>query len=69
MGHTVLMAPFFINRRLFDLSPLGYDDRLSGVIRQDASGHREMRCWSFLEGRFSKNDVLDMGLRVGGGTL
>lgn len=63
------MAPFFINRHLFDLSPLRCDDCLSGIIRHDAPGHGEVRHWSFLEGGFSKNGVLDLGLRVGGNSV
>lgn len=63
------MAPFFINRHLFDLSPLGCDDCLSGIIRHDASGQREVCYWSFLEGGFSKNGVLALGLRVGGNSV
>lgn len=63
------MAPFFINRHLFDLSPLGCDDCLSGIIRHDASGHGEVCYWSFLEGGFSKKCHVGSGIEGGGNSV
>lgn len=62
------MAPFFINRHLFDLSPLRCDVCLAS---SDMMLQVKERCviGLFWRGGVSKNGVLDLGLRVGGNSV